>query len=173
MVSYFYLISSLPELTVNGNLPITYDEFLNYCQSNVSEKKYELLENLTLDATAGSFMKEWSVVYSKLKNELNYQRSMKMGKTHSNIYDKDATITKMIADVLDAKNPFEAERLLIKYEFEMLETLVGLHTFDEYALFAYAIKLKLLERLNCFNIEQGKAEFKKLFDTVQQKVYSL
>jgi len=35
------------------------------------------------------------------------------------------------------------------------------------------VKLKLLERQNCFVQEKGKKEFKRLFDQVQQRVYSL
>jgi len=40
-------------------------------------------------------------------------------------------------------------------------------------LFGYAIKLKLLERQSCFEQDKGKAEFKSLFDGIQQRVYSL
>ena len=44
---------------------------------------------------------------------------------------------------------------------------------DDYVLFGYAIKLKLLERLNCFEQTKGKAEFNSLFEGIQQRVYSL
>ena len=53
------------------------------------------------------------------------------------------------------------------------DALVGLHMFDDYVLFGYAIKLKLLERLSSFEHDKGKAEFKSLFDGIQQQVYSL
>ena len=36
-----------------------------------------------------------------------------------------------------------------------------------------AVKLKLLERKSCFEKEKGKAEFGRLFQTIQQRVYSL
>jgi hypothetical protein len=45
--------------------------------------------------------------------------------------------------------------------------------FDDYVLFGYAIKLKLLERLNSFEQSKGKAEFQSLFEGIQQRVYSL
>ena len=53
MASYYYLISSLPDLRTDGDMPMTYDEFLDMCQSNVSESKYELLKNLTLSSEEG------------------------------------------------------------------------------------------------------------------------
>jgi len=45
--------------------------------------------------------------------------------------------------------------------------------FDDYVLFGYALKLKLLERRSCFEKEKGQAEFTHLFEQAQQRVYSL
>ena len=74
---------------------------------------------------------------------------------------------------LAAKNPLESERILLDYEFRNLDLLIGPHMFDEEALFGYAIKLRLLERLTSFEHEKGKAEFESLFDGIQQRVYSM
>ena len=173
MASYYYLIASLPELRADGDMPLTYDEFLSCCQSNVSEEKLQLLKDLTLNSTEGPLVDEWSRFYGMLMKELNYQRSMNLGKSYSSAYDKDGLIAQAVAAALTAKNPLEAERVLLEYEFENLDSLVGLHMFDDYVLFGYAIKLKLLERLNCFEQTKGKAEFQSLFDGIQQRVYSL
>ena len=173
MASYYYLIASLPELSTDGDMPLTYSEFLSCCQSNVSESDYQLLEDLTLDSDEGPLVKEWAQFYGMLKKELNYQRSMSLGRSYSSAYDKDGFISQVVSSALTAKNPLEAEKVLLDYEFETLDALTGLHMFDDYVLFGYAIKLKLLERLNCFEQTKGKAEFQSLFDGIQQRVYSL
>ena len=173
MASYYYLIASLPELKADGDMPLTYSEFLSCCQSNVSDSDYEILENLSLSSTEGPLIKEWANFYGMLTKELNYQRSMNLGKSYSSAYDKDGQIAQVVASALSAKNPLEAERVLLEYEFENLDSLVGLHMFDAHVLFGYAIKLKLLERQNCFEQAKGKAEFQSLFDGIQQRVYSL
>ena len=173
MASYYYLISSLPDLRTDGDMPMTYGEFLNCCQSNVSDSTYQLLQNLTLASEEGPLVKEWAASYGMLTKELNYQRSMNLGKSYSSNFDKDGLISQVAAAALAAKNPLEAEKILLDYEFETLDTLMGLHMFDDYVLFGYAIKLKLLERQNCFEQAKGKAEFKSLFDQIQQRVYSL
>ena len=173
MASYYYLIPSLPELKADGEMPLTYSEFLNCCQGNVSETTYERLRDLELSSTEGPLVEEWSKFYGMLMKELNYQRSMNLGKSYSSAYDKDGIIAQAVASALSAKNPLEAERILLEYEFENLDSLVGLHMFDDYVLFGYAIKLKLLERLSSFEHEKGKAEFESLFDGIQQRVYSL
>ena len=173
MASYYYLISSLPDLRTDGDMPMTYDEFLDMCQSNVSESKYELLKNLTLSSEEGPLLKEWSAFYKNLMGELNYQRSVSLGRPYLTSYDKDSMIAQVAGAAMAAKNPLEAEKILLECEFDNLDSLVGLHTFDDRYLFGYAIKLKLLERQSCFVQSKGQKEFKRLFDQVQQRVYSL
>ena len=173
MASYYYLISSLPDLRTDGEMPMTYDEFLDMCQSHVSESKYELLKNLTLSSEEGPLLKEWSAFYKNLMGELNYQRSVSLGRPYLTSYDKDSVIAQTAGAAMAAKNPLEAEKILLECEFDNLDSLVGLHTFDDRYLFGYAIKLKLLERQSCFVQSKGQKEFKRLFDQVQQRVYSL
>ena len=173
MASYYYLMASLPELKADGDMPLTYEEFLTCCEANVTDSEFQMLKDLTLTSTQGPLVKEWSDFYGALRNELNYQRSMNLGKSYSSAYEKDGAAAQMVAAALSAKNPLEAERLLLGYEFDNLDLMTGAHMFDAYAVFGYAIKLKLLERLNCFEQDKGKAEFKSLFDGIQQRVYSL
>ena len=141
--------------------------------SNVSDADYELLRDLTLASTEGPLVDKWAEFYGMLNKELSYQRSMNLGKSYSSAYDKDGIIAQVVSSALSAKNPLEAEKILLEYQFENLDSLIGLHMFDDYVLFGYAIKLKLLERLNCFEQTKGKAEFNSLFTGIQQRVYSL
>ena len=173
MASYHYLIASLPELRADGDLPLTYEEFLLCCQSNVSEETYEQLKNLSLHSTEGPLVSEWAKFYGMLTKELNYQRSLNLGRSYPSGYDKDGFIAQVASSAMSAKNPLEAERLLLEYEFENLDSLVGLHMFDDHVLFGYAIKLKLLERLNSFEQDKGEAEFRTLLGGIQESVYSL
>ena len=85
----------------------------------------------------------------------------------------DKTIRKMLEDGILGITPLEAEQILLDHEFELLDSLVGLHVFDDYVLFGYAVKLKLLERRSCFEKEKGRSEFQNLFRRVQERVYSL
>ena len=173
MASYSYLISSLPTLNSDDDMPMTYEEFLTCCQGNVSEEDYRILENLTLSSTEGPLIKEWASTYGMLVKELNSQRSMALGKQYPSGFDKDAVNTQVVSTALAAKNPLEAEQILLDYEFQLLDELVGLHMFDDHVLFGYALKLKLLERRSCFEKTEGQAEFQHLFEQVQQRVYSL
>ena len=173
MASYYYLISSLPTLNSDGDMPMTYEEFLLNCQGNVSEETYRRLEELKLSSSEGPLLKEWAATYGMLTKELNSQRSQALGKQYPGGFDKDGQNVQVVSAALAAKNPLEAEQILLDYEFELLDTLVGMHMFDDHVLYGYALKLKLLERKSCFEKEKGQAEFKRLFDEAQQRVYSL
>lgn len=173
MASYYYLISSLPDLKSDGEMPLSYEDFLDMCQTTVSASTYTILKNLTLASNEGPLIKEWARTYSSLTKELNYQRSMKLGKTYPNTFEKDSITAQVVASALAAKNPLEAENIMLDFEFQQLDSLVGLHMFDDYVLFGYAIKLKLLERQSCFDHDKGETEFRRLLSKVQQRVYSL
>ncbi|MBR4862660.1 MAG: hypothetical protein IKU09_10725 [Firmicutes bacterium] len=173
MASYYYLISSLPDLKTSGEIPLTYEEFLNMCQSNVSESKYLLLKNLTPSSEEGPLVEEWASFYKKLMGELNTLRSVNLGKPYVNSYDRDSVLAQAASTALSAKNPLEAEKILLDYEFDYLDSLVGLHTFDDVYLFGYAVKLKLLERQRCFVQKKGQMEFERLFNQIQQRVNNL
>ena len=135
--------------------------------------KIRIFKNLTLSSDEGPLLKDWAVFYNNLMSELNAQRSANLGRAYLKSYDKDSVLSQVVGTVLAAKNPLEAEKILLDYEFDNLDSLVGLHTFDDVYLFGYAIKLKLLERQSCFVQSKGQKEFKRLFDQVQQRVYSL
>ena len=173
MASYYYLISSLPTLDSDGDMPMIYEEFLTCCQGNVSEETYQRLATLTLSSSEEPLLKEWASTYGLLMKELNLQRSLAMGRPYPAGFDKDGMNAQVASAALAARNPLESEQILLNYEFELLDQLVGMHMFDDYVLFGYAVKLKLLERKSCFEKEKGQSEFRHLFEEVQQRVYRL
>ena len=63
--------------------------------------------------------------------------------------------------------------ILPMLEFDRLDELVGLHSFDDCALYGYALKLQLLERQRIFRHDEGKAAFDTLLGQVRQQIFSL
>ena len=82
------------------------------------------------------------------------------------------TLEELTAAV-NAENPLEGERLLLDLEFRRLDGMIGLHNFDDHALFGYAMKLQLLERQRTFRYEAGKQAFDELMAGIRQQVSSL
>ena len=170
MASYYFLMSSLPMLKSDGALPITYEKFLSYCKDTVSASTYEKLKNLTLDSTEGHLIKEWSAFYSFFKAQLNFQRCRKLNMPANQPFDEDFEVTKIISSAVNDENPLNAEKTLMAALFDKLDSLIGIHTFDDHALFGYALKLKLLERKTVFNYKTGKAEFDRLVKELEEQI---
>ena len=80
-------------------------------------------------------------------------------------------MTQTVTAAVNAKDPLEGERLAL--EFDRLDELVGLHSFDDCALYGYALKLQLLERQRVFRHDEGKAAFDTLLGQVRQQIFSL
>ena len=108
-----------------------------------------------------------------LCRELTYQRNVKLGRPCAIPSDRDAGIVQTVTAAVNAENPLEGERLLLDLEFRRLDGMIGLHNFDDHALFGYAMKLQLLERQRTFRYEAGKRAFDELMAGIRQQVSSL
>ncbi|HCH28305.1 MAG TPA: hypothetical protein DEW35_02235 [Ruminococcaceae bacterium] len=170
MASYYYLMSSLPMLRADGTMPITYKKFLSYCKDSVSGANYELLENLSVDSKKGVLISEWAEFYSAFKEELTYQRNKKAEKSVPQPTGVDIEVKKTISAAVNDENPLNAENTLLALQFDRLDSLIGIHSFDDYALFGYAMKLKLLERKTVFDQKAGKDEFTRLVKGLEEQI---
>ena len=170
MAAYYYLLASLPMLRADGGLPLTYAEFLAQCKSAVSDAKYALLENLTLSSSKGPLLAEWAKFYAALERELVRFRNQRLDRQPQKAGLKDETVFKEISAAVGGKNPLEAEKAMLALEFKKLDELIGTHSFDDHALFGYALKLKLLERKNVFDPKKGKTELNRILDGLLNRI---
>ena len=144
--------------------PLDYAAFLDQCRGAVSDRVYRSLEELTVRSEDGGFVSRWAVFYRVLQGELTYQRRVKRGESCAAPNERDAAVTQTVTAAVNAKDPLEGERLLLALEFDRLDELVGLHSFDDCALYGYALKLRLLERQRIFRHDEGKAAFDTLME---------
>jgi hypothetical protein len=63
-------------------------------------------------------------------------------------------------------DPLEAAIYIDKARWGALDAMVGLNHFGVNNVFAYLLKLQLLERRHCFDAEKGSAEYRKLYDSI-------
>lgn len=173
MASYYYLLSSLPMLKADGEMPFKYTAFLEMCRSAVSDAKYAILENLTLSSHEGPLISEWSKFHTAFQEELNCQRNQRLGRPNPISHQKDEMVAKAVAAAINGRNPLDAEKALLALEFEELDELIGTHYFDDYALMGYALKLKLLERKTIFDRNNGKTELNRIVNGLQQRIMSI
>jgi hypothetical protein len=67
------------------------------------------------------------------------------------------------------ESPFEAEIALDKARWNAIEHLQGIAYFSRNTIYAYFLKLLLLERRELFNTEAGFAEYKSLYASILER----
>ncbi len=173
MASYYYLIASLPMLRTNAEPPLDYAAFLAMCKTAVSDRTYRTLEQLSAESDGSGLLGEWADFYRTLRSELHYQRSVKLGRPCAVPYERDAAVTAAVTAAVNAEDPLKGEQILLALEFDRLDAMTGLHSFDDHALCGYAMKLKLLERQRVFRRDEGERAFNGLLTQLRQQVFSI
>lgn len=173
MASYYYLMSSLPMLKSDGSMPFEYSKFVDMCKGAVSEHTLSILKDLTVESDTGPLIKQWAEFYGVYKSELNYQRNLRLGRQTQPPMVREESIIRAVAEAMNNENPLEAENFLLSIQFEKLDGLIGVHSFDDWSLMGYAMKLKLLERKTVFDYASGKAEFDRIVGGLKEQISSI
>jgi hypothetical protein len=118
-------------------------------------------------ALSSPFIRAWREWERALKLNLERCRSQRLKKESPGDapdYPADAAAAAKAAAALDS--PLEAEILLDRARWDVIETCQGLNNFGSDALFAYLLKLILMERRASFKTEEGFTEYKTLYDSI-------
>ena len=172
MPSRYYFLSSLPMLRFQDHAPMTWERFLSEAKGNVSDADYALLCSLP-ERKDGSnaFLRRWNELNGNLENAINVQRRLKLGRpVDSGVVLSEYDIEHTANAAMNAKNPLEAEMLIMRFQYDYLETEKGFDPFTEGALFAYALQLRILIRKDHFTVEEDNKEYDKLFGAIQNEL---
>jgi hypothetical protein len=81
-------------------------------------------------------------------------------------YPADAAATAKAAVAMTS--PLEAELFLDKARWDAIEAFQGLDYFNRNTIYAYLLKLLLMERRSLFKTEEGFAEYKGLYASIME-----
>ena len=175
-MNQYYLIAQLPSLETAGEttaLPITEERFFELCESNLGKKAWNALSGLTLvpkrqDKKSGyPFIDKWNEWEKNFRLALACARAEKMKKPFEGgteeVPDK---LLLTVRKAVEMEDPLEAERYLTRARLEFLETLRPADPFSETMLFYYALKLKLIVRIQQFDQRKGQSEYRKIYGSI-------
>ena len=175
MSEYYYFVSTLPMLSVDRSVPITYQDFLSKAKEQLSRKDYEDLRSASFDADGKAharLVRSWQSFVSSVKDELIYQRAKRLGIAG---YERPSYLPKELADriedAVNDDNPLDAEKEILSLYFDFLSDNDSSSQFSSDALMVYGLKLQILERLESFDTEKGRAEFGRLFKDIQKEIF--
>jgi len=178
--SYYYLMSQLPFLIYEQKPPMSSGAFKELAESLMDEDDASLLGNVHLDqdlsgdnesaVTGCNFIDDWRVWERALRLNLEKSRAIKLKRDNLLLaeppfYPADAAAAAHKA-VNSESSPLDTEILLDKARWNAIENLAGNDYFDRNNVYAYLLKLMLIERRLLFNVERGFAEYKSLYASI-------
>jgi hypothetical protein len=164
--------------------------FLDLCKGALKSGDLALLELCTLDPDAPSlpeglssgappgpcpsaFINNWRNWERALRFNLARYRAQRLKREGGAAveppdYPADAAAAAAkAAAAMDS--PLEAEIFLDKARWDAIELFQGIDYFSSNTIFAYLLKLRLLERRALFKAEEGFAEYKGLYASVTEQ----
>ncbi len=172
MPSRNYFLSSLPMLRFQDSAPLSWERFLADAKGNIAESDYRLLLCIADGKDGGNaFLKDWNAMNARLDTAVNIQRRRNLGRNEtSGVVFGELDTDQVAASVMNARNPLEAEMILMRFRYDYLEGAKGFDPFSESAFLAYALQLRILIRKDLFTAKAGNAEFERLFEIIQKEI---
>ena len=175
-MAYYYLVSQLPNISTGeskANLPMNTVQFSEVASRFITPKEKTVLERLSLvpplelGSTGSKFLDVWYEKERNLRCALAQIRAQKMKK------DSFPLPAGCTADIISAArtavgmdSPLSAEQFLYEYRLRLLDDLRPLDAFSIDAVYAYGLRLMLVERMRKFEVENGKTSYHEIYDTI-------
>ncbi len=173
MLSYYYIISSLPTQFLGRKPSITSAELLNHHRNSIPDSHYHLLEKITLEPvmdiiSMNSTLGKWYFWEIALRNAIAKKRGLILKRDSSKYLNAEpdvfSNITKWIHDAFAAQNPMDKAKILDTARWNELDNLEWNHAFDIEKLLIYKLKLLLCEKW--LDREKGIKKLDKCIDSI-------
>jgi hypothetical protein len=192
--SYYYLVAQLPHLVYGQDPPMTTATFkalamqllsesdaalfglvdLNPCTNDIQASRADTSRSACADdapASGSGFVDGWREWELALRLNLARHRSQKAKRDVSvfvnpPFFPATAHAAAAKAAMMAMDSPLEAEFVLDKARWDAIEELQGTDYFGRNTVFAYLLKLMLLERRASFNADEGYANYKSLYASI-------
>lgn len=173
---YYYLVASLPAVSLDTKPPISRDDFLRSCQGVLSASDFRevtlVLENRESEATHPN-LRRWRDRETQLRNALAKWRAAKSSidptqfqKPHNGF---DVALEHGVADAMSRANPLEREQALDNLRWRIADDLALEAPFGMPAIFSFLIKLRLAERRHGWNDDNARQAFEALLEKIMQE----
>ncbi|MDR1429643.1 MAG: hypothetical protein LBI85_05090 [Spirochaetaceae bacterium] len=174
MGSYYYLVAQLPYLIYGQGVPMSSGAFRALAGEKLALSDAALLDCCVLDparapalATSSVFLDRWLQWEQALRLNLARGRAQKTRRDfpfEAPQHPVDAVTAAKAALSLDS--PLEAEFFLDKARWGAIESFEGIDYFGRNKVYAYLLKLLLLERHALFEAEEGFAEYRTIYASI-------
>ena len=174
--NYYYFVASLPHLNYGDNPPMGSEEFKEKCKGFLSKQDAALIQYCSYDPklaietvkSTGSAFIDFILLRERIVNlSLVRLRAVRLNRQTGEDVPHDMPRAEAMAKTaFEMDNPLEAELSMDRARWGILDEMVGVNIFGANTIFAYLLKLQLLERKQRFDSVKGAAEYRNIYDTV-------
>ena len=175
-MAYYYLVSQLPNISTTegkANLPLNGKSFIELAGRFISEDEKITLNGLSLvppkelTSTGSVFLDTCYEKERNLRFALAQIRAQKMKKDSIPLPPGcTADIVNIARTAVGMDSPLSAEQFLFEYRIKLLDEIRPMDNFSIDAVYAYGLKLMLVERMRKFDVENGKASYHEIYDNI-------
>jgi hypothetical protein len=174
--NYYYFVASLSPVSYGDNPPVSSGDFREHCYTVLEDNDAALLPYCRYDprlavetaqSTGSDFIDRFLARERTLVMNLASLRAGRLKRPSPEDPPHDAPGAEAAAkEAFEMHDPLEAEISMDKSRWNSLDAMVGVDTFKVNTIFAYLLKLQLLERRQRFDAERGTAAYRKLYDEI-------
>jgi hypothetical protein len=174
--AYYYFVATLPSVTYDDDPPLSSEEFREQCYSLLEDDDAALIQYCRYDpelavgsvqSTGSDFIDLFLARERTLILNLAFHRAEKLKRQFPADPPHDAPRTEGVAiAALEMNDPLEAALFIDRERWGMLDAMIGLDGFGVNNIFAYLMKLQLLERRKNFSAERGTAAYRERYDSI-------
>ena len=174
--NYYYFIASLPHLNYGDNPPLSSDAFREQCKNFLSKHDADLTRYCCFDPklaaetvkTTGSAFIDYHLRRERILNmHLVKFRSARLKRPAPEEPPGDMPRAEALAkSAVEMDNPLDAELSMDRARWGILDEAAGVNLFGVNKIYAYLLKLQLLERKQRYNAVKGSEEYRKIYDSI-------
>jgi hypothetical protein len=175
--AYFYTVSSLPQLSFDSASVMAEEDFLFLCQNTIGGGDWSVLQQARLHdsenrKTGNKTLDSFRAGEQSLRAELAKLRAAKKGletESYNRYGAYSLSILEAARKAFGEESPLEAELIVSRALWALLEELEAGHLFDADRLIVYYLKMQLVQVKNKRNKAAGEKNFSVLYETIVNK----
>ncbi len=163
-MNHYFLIASLPTLILDEKLPMLSEEFLETCEESSVDLDTTAIRYILDEEPEKAdhpFIQKWLQGEIELRNAIARSRAAKTNVDAEPFLKDtesfDSYTEKFVPEAMNQPNPLERELALDRFRWKTIEDLALFEPFGISAVFAYALKFKLVKRWSELKEEKGEA----------------
>ena len=174
--NYYYFVSTLPSISYGDKPPVSSEDFREHCEVLLHPEDAALLKYCyydpklvmeTVQTTGSDFIDLLMLRERVLVLNLAFVRAAKLKRPSPGDPPHDVPRAEARGKTaFEMDDPLEATIYIDQGRWGALDEMVGLNLFGVNNIFAYLLKLQLLERRQLFDAEKGAANYKGLYDSI-------